>query len=607
MLLRQYQIEAKKALTESYQKNEKNGILSLPTGAGKTLTASSWVYDVFLSQGKNVVWAAHRTELLDQAYEVFKRIDPNLDIKFWNATNKEIGQLTIVSIPSAKNFPKINAGCTVLDEAHHQESPTWTKFAKSHKFEYKLGLTACPERMDGKALKFNKIIYSKSLLDLVKLGYAPKPRPYMVYTNNHYSMARSKGDFTGESLKKLDNEIRNKIIIDEYLKHKEEYGKTLLFACNRENMLNLEKLAKEKDPTLNILSICSKMGTKQREQEVKKILNGNYDLVINIGIFTEGFDYPECNTTILGRPTLSKNLYLQMCGRSARLSPGAHNVEESEKKHFNIVHIVDEIHRYTNLCEDWSVTLLGNEDKKIRQKVSANQEEEKIKEALKDHGLTEKSPATKKAIGIERKLFEIAAVGTYSNKFQWNRKIVLTKEDLRTLEMLRLYVQQSDNPYQAINSSWALFNEIIELDPSEWKSLCWSWYFKNYKYTHQIKCEEGKDKGKEGKTFELTVIEDISYETNELQKELNQLLEEHNKSEIKIASNAKTWIESAKRYIQKTRIISNANLFTFDNYQNKCFTLKYSGPLHQAYKCKKLLESYLSKVSEENISVKIKS
>ena len=608
MKLRTYQDEALDALSSSIRKKEKNGLLSLCTGGGKTYTAVCWLYNEFLSKDKTVVWAAHRIELLEQAYETFRKLDPNLDIKFWNAKEKEIGQVTIVSIPSASKFPELkDVGCLTLDEVHHSECPTHKEFTKRIKCKYKLGLTACPERMDGKILKFNRIVYSKSLLDLVKLGYAPKPKPYMIYTHNHYSMARSRGDFTGESLKKLDNQHRNKIIIDDYLKNRKEYGKTLLFACNRENMLNLEKIALKKDPSLKVLSICSKMGTKQREEEVKKIVNGNYDLVINIGIFTEGFDYPICETVILGRPTLSKSLYLQQVGRAARLSPGAHRIDDSKKKHFNIIHIVDEIHRFTNLCEDWSVTLLGNEDKKVKERVLFNEKEEKVKEALKKYGLTEKSSETKKAIGIERKFFEIAAVGTYSNKFKYNRKIVLTKEDLRTLRMLKFYVEKHSNPYAAVNSSWAIFNDLIELDPSEWKSFCWSWYFKTFRNMEKILCLDKKSEHfrKTGKTFDLTILEDMSYEDDALKEELEVLLKEYQDSEAKVSKKAEEWFNSAKKVLQNIKIIPDSHLFAFDKYKDKCFTLKYPGPLYEAYKCKKFLEGYLSKVSKENISIKI--
>lgn len=573
-----------------------------------TACAAKWLYDNFITQGKKVFWAAHRRELLDQAKDTFLRIDPKIDIGEWNSKTKSISpSLTLISIPSTilKLPHKSQPSIIVIDEAHHSEAKTWNRFIKSQDPDKKLGLTASPERLDGKALNFEAIVYRKSLMDLVKLGYAPRPCVYMMKTNKKYSMAINHGDFTEMSLDQLNEEERNKIVIDEYEKNHTQYRKTLAFACNKKHAYSLESELAKRNLGIKSIVITSDLPDRDRDLLVERMRNGEFDIVISVGIFTEGFDWPNCNTVFLARPTLSKGLMLQMIGRGSRLSLGAHDISTSEKKTFNVVYFIDDIHSYATVCEQWAVNLLGLQNKEIKKRVEESEKEEKVVEALKKHEIRKSDPKVKQVTGLERSLLDIRAVGTYSNKVDSNKKVVLTSNDVLALQLLEEYVKKSDNPYTAIESSWGILSDTIDISPREWKSLCWSWYYSKVKGQDVITSESNKNKGKEGKVFDLTFIEHTPTPEEGVRSTLTRMLEEHKVADSGVANRAATVCSMAITKALGIGLINKEVGLKFLSYKDKIFTLGFRSLAPMAYRSQGMINKYLNKVFKSNFVIKI--
>lgn len=606
--LRPYQQKAHDALNDHLTKDGKSGILSLATGGGKTFTAAKWAYDRFLSCGEPVFWVSHRDTLDQQAYEAFYEIDPTLDIQRWSASEKKISNtgLTLIQIFSARNFPKSGqAPLIVLDESHHERAKSWTDFLKHRDPEYKLGLTACTDRLDGKIIDFEKVVYSKSLFELMQEGYAPKANVYMFKTEQHYSMARNKSDFTNASLSQLDNPTRNKLIVDEYLRN--SYGKTIVFACNTEHAYELEKCFKQKN--INAIALTSKDSKELRDKEVLKVKANHYDVVINVGLYTEGFDWPECQTVFLVRPTMSKNLYLQMVGRGARLSPGSVSIHDSAKKTFNAVHFIDDIHQYAYVAENWAVDHLGLKSKAVSARRAIEDQEKTIKDALKEVGLTPGNAKVKKVTGLERKLIEIAGVGLYSSKFFCNRKLVMTANDLYGIDLFQEYIKRfpSGDKYKAVNDSYGVFADTVDLEASEWKSLCWANYFKNVKNQDSIKCESGRQSGKIGKTFDIKRFTDPPSE-NEIQQDVDKFLEERDQFNERIYPKAEQIVQNAISNLCSdgyARKCLQGKLF-YKDYSNKNFELEYEGDISQFYYWKDIVKDEISKLSDGEIGITVK-
>ena len=209
-----------------------------------------------------------------------------------------------------------------------------------------LGLTATPERLDGKSLLdvFDELTFTRSLVDLVNQGYLCDLECYRVKT--HYKMTQVRmcaGDIAPAALRELDADARNEIIIDTYVKNCLT-KKTLVFCLNVEHAQTIAKSLKALG--ISAAAIYGSMPKRERAEIVAKFRSGEISAMCNCQLLTEGFDEPSIEALILARPTKSKSLYCQMIGRGVRPNPG--------KKICYIYDITDEIHDIVNF------NVLGN-------------------------------------------------------------------------------------------------------------------------------------------------------------------------------------------------------------------------------------------------------
>lgn len=365
---RPYQTEALKALTASFKKHNRV-ILALPTGSGKTFVAAKWICDHVLSAGGKVAWVAHRTELLDQAHATFLKILPPSmanSITWW-AGGKEknpYGKIVLVSIAASRGFPDLSFDLLVIDEAHHEPANTYQTFQSSITFKKSLGLTATPKRLDEKILGYDDIAYQKTFMSLVKEKWLSCPVPVLPQTGMCFELETRMDDFSEESLSSLDTDNRNTFIVEHWYDNKSKYGKTLVFALNRDHARRLESCFKEKCNNTRVEYIVSGDGNfSERQRKVSLFRNGNIDVLINCKIFTEGFDCPDVKTVFITRPTLSVSLYLQMIGRGTRVT--------SNKTSFYLVDFQDNLSKFQQqLIRPW---VLGEE---FRNLVVADKEDQ---------------------------------------------------------------------------------------------------------------------------------------------------------------------------------------------------------------------------------------
>ena len=351
------------------------GLLVLPTGGGKTLTAARWIAENILDKGIKVLWLAHRHELLDQAKKTFTNILAYKDI-FKNT--KELNWRIVSgihdmavnikpddnivfaskdSLRSQRNFQFLKDNFLhgqeeiflVIDEAHHAPAQTYRKLIERiesniPKFRM-LGLTATPFRtIDHELGQIAKVfpddmVYSVDLKSLITLGILAEPKFEEIETGQDF-----KKDLDEEQIRKIndgfdlesigfdvakkiaDNNERNNLIVNRYIENKDKYGKTIVFAVNKENVIALNTLFQEKGirsdfvmsdtrDASGIHSISSKEN-KEKIQRFRK--GGDLDVLINVNILTEGTDVPDVQSVFLTRPTKSTILMTQMMGRALR-------------------------------------------------------------------------------------------------------------------------------------------------------------------------------------------------------------------------------------------------------------------------------------------------
>jgi superfamily II DNA or RNA helicase len=319
-------------------------------------------------KNRRVLILSHRNIINDQIIEKFIAEKNEISIKkLKNGSKKsefEIKEIfTVSTIQTAVKHAEEDYGLIIIDEAHHVPSDQYQKLLnriKSSKTEL-LGFSATPDRSDQKRLypTFNKLITSKQIIDFVNEGYLSKYEHYVSatykLTSTEYVAFVNKKDNEFDLIKyeeKLSNSRFIADIIDNHIKYCNQ-KKTLIYAINikhGEEILN----SLMENGIDKVALIHSKLNKTEIDSTIDQFKNNHIDTLINIEMFTEGFDLCSLDCVILARPTMSLTLYLQMMGRALRID------ENNPDKKAIILDIVNNAQFHGYLSEDRSWGLFGN-------------------------------------------------------------------------------------------------------------------------------------------------------------------------------------------------------------------------------------------------------
>ena len=352
-----FQEEAVKELTKHYITNDKDsGILVMPTGSGKSRTATYFLIKEMISRGYQILWIAHRHMLIDQAADCFYQFAGlckfnKPDIKDYriscisceHLSIRQVDKVEVIvasiqsicrSLDHLRRILKRGKVMVVIDECHHTEAKSYRntlKFIKECRSKVKLlGLTATPIRSNDKEtahlLKIfdNKKIYEVAMSDLIAKKILADPQYERVETSENFEpdISYDEAKFInkyGELPDTLIHKIavskeRNAIILKQYLDNTEKYGKTLIFALNVVHCRFLyEELSKKKVRCGLVYS-----GKEDNSKVINDFKDNKLDVLVNVNILTEGTDVPNIQTVFLTRPTTSEGFLMQMIGRGMR-------------------------------------------------------------------------------------------------------------------------------------------------------------------------------------------------------------------------------------------------------------------------------------------------
>lgn len=562
--MRDYQITSvKKFFSRGLKANKKNeypkGMVVLGTGSGKTFTA---VYAVAkaLAEGKirSCLWLAHRKELVDQAQESMEDLFPEIQTGKWTAGDKQIGVVTFASIQSCRALheTKTDWDLIVVDECHHVSDADNSYTSLFDRLDPcpVLGLTATPYRLDAKDLVFTKTYHEVRPIELIKQGYLAKPIYMPFSTGQHYAMDKrgSKSDFTARSLRMLDNDDRNQSLVDLMVNNKDKFGQIIVFAIDVENAENLLKLLQDQT-TFRVELITGTTNEFVRNTIRSKMANGDIDIVINVAVFTEGFDAPSVNTVIMARPTASKSLMLQMIGRGFRK---AYDDEGNcIKDSFNLVTVEDQIQTFHELIRATLPEISPEEEKKAKELVEQNELNEAFLARL-DAQLDD-SKEVEKLSGIDR----LSAVGTlrYSNYYKFNLGFLLTKDRLDCISRLRLYAGElqaaGEFSRDRLVQSYTQCVPSAELTRKRWEELVYGYWLCWFKNEPTVK--DGNDTYV---TWGMSIDEELDCEAV-LQESLDRAVSSYKQMAVANAEFNNTWEHLPKelfnRVITKARVISS--------------------------------------------------
>ena len=304
----------------------------MPTGTGKTYLLTA-VIDSFVSNNpKEKVWiVTHRRELVSQIDETVRKFHS------YSASNTSslLSSVKAMSIQwLMRHYDEIEEepGMIVIDEAHHALAKTykemWARFPKA-KF---LGLTATPCRLNGKGFTdlFDVLVQSWAVPEFISKGRLATYDFVSIksdgVTQRLIDSLQKRGADGDYQNKEMDMLLNKKPSIERLYRSLEEYGKDrkgIVYAINISHAQKITKLYQEHG--VKAIAIDSKTPAMERQQDIEAFKKGDIQVLVNVDIFSEGFDCPDVEFVQLARPTLSLAKYLQMVGRGLRVAKGKKN------------------------------------------------------------------------------------------------------------------------------------------------------------------------------------------------------------------------------------------------------------------------------------------
>ena len=234
----------------------------------------------------------------------------------------------------SKHYDEIEKepGLIVIDEAHHALAKTykemWERFPKA-KF---LGLTATPCRLNGKGFTdlFDVLVQSWGVPEFICKGRLATYDFVSIksdgVTQRLIDSLQKRGADGDYQNKEMDMLLNKKPSIERLYRSLEEFGKDrkgIVYAINISHAQKITKLYQEHG--VKAIAIDSKTPATERQQDIEAFKKGDIQVLVNVDIFSEGFDCPDVEFVQLARPTLSLAKYLQMVGRGLRVAKGKKN------------------------------------------------------------------------------------------------------------------------------------------------------------------------------------------------------------------------------------------------------------------------------------------
>ena len=304
----------------------------MPTGTGKTYLLTA-VIDSFVSNNPmEKVWiVAHRRELVSQIDETVRKFHSY----YASNTSSLLSSVKAMSIQwLMRHYDEIEEepGIIVIDEAHHVLAKTykemWERFPNA-KF---LGLTATPCRLNGKGFTdlFDILVQSWSVPEFISKGRLATYDFVSIksdgVTQRLIDSLQKRGADGDYQNKEMDMLLNKKPSIERLYQSLEEFGKDrkgIVYAFNISHAQKITKLYLEHG--VKAIAIDSKTPATERQQDIEAFKKGDIQVLVNVDIFSEGFDCPDVEFVQLARPTLSLAKYLQMVGRGLRVAKGKKN------------------------------------------------------------------------------------------------------------------------------------------------------------------------------------------------------------------------------------------------------------------------------------------
>lgn len=301
-------------------------LLQLPTGGGKTVVAGKMVENA-AAKGHACLFTVHRRELIDQTVATFDDVGIRHGVIAAGRPYQILERVQVASIDTLKH--RQNKGSRlfpprviVVDEAHHVGAAGWKAVVNAYPEASVIGLSATPERLDGKGLDdvFQSIVVGPSTGWLIANGYLSDYRAFAPSAPDMQGVEVRAGDFAkGQAAGVMDRPTITGDAIKHYLRLARGQS-AVAFCVSIEHSQHVAAQFR----AAGVMAWHLDGGTPagERAEAIRAFRAGEITVLCNVDLFGEGFDLPSLCASILLRPTRSLALYLQQVGRALRKAPG---------------------------------------------------------------------------------------------------------------------------------------------------------------------------------------------------------------------------------------------------------------------------------------------
>ena len=347
---RPYQVEAVGNVLEEFRRKHRSTLLVMPTGTGKTVVFAA-LSAIARAKGRVLV-IAHREELIRQAAERITAVTGmSVGVEMGDEC-VDIGAMPDVVVASVQTMARAGRRekfardafvLVVIDEAHHATASTYGAVLDYFALAKVLGVTATPDRLDGRGLRavFETCAHVYEIRDAINDGWlVPIKQRRVAVEGLKLDAVRTKGrggagDFDEEALAKqmLQEGFLHRVAAP--LVELSGARPTIVFTPSVAVAGELAAVLGRYIGASNVRALDGSTKHEERAATVEAFKRGDFRVLVNCALFTEGFDVPRIACVANCRPTKSRALYAQMIGRGTRPHP------ESEKDHLLVVDFTD--------------------------------------------------------------------------------------------------------------------------------------------------------------------------------------------------------------------------------------------------------------------------
>ncbi|EGX92942.1 DEAD/DEAH box helicase [Cordyceps militaris CM01] len=367
--LRDYQQDCIRSVLDSLKSGHKRVGISLATGSGKTVRTLLQSHPLFnpfphpTNTGHQIIFTqlidkiaaredtggdrtlilAHRRELVEQAAHHCRLAYPDKTLEIEMGAqhasgNADITVASIMSITSRDRLDKFDPArykLVLVDEAHHIVAAGYLRTLRHFGLDTKraaapvlVGVSATFARFDGLKLgaAIDEIVYHRDYVHMIADKWLTDVVFTTVASSADLGAVRSGafGDFqTGELSRVVNTDHVNDVTVRSWMAKAPDRKSTLVFCVDLAHVAGLTATFRRHG--FDARFVTSETPRAARADLLAGFKRGDFPVLVNCGVFTEGTDIPNVDCVLLARPTRSRNLLIQMIGRGMRLHPGKRN------------------------------------------------------------------------------------------------------------------------------------------------------------------------------------------------------------------------------------------------------------------------------------------